>query len=244
MTILRKREKSRFFRLLWRFLAGLVLSVFALGVVLGLVITSGVTAPDWLRSRIEQRINQNLSGMRVVIAKIRLAPFGPDLNPSLSIIGAELRDADGRLRVALPRLTGTFSARALADGRIRPIKIRMSGARILLRRAPGGRFDISIGRAAEQTPPEGARAGTGRGGGDAGATVPLIRDFQPVPGAPASISGGLRDIIARLDRILEWPVPFSFLPVGAIILWWLHRFLQVLRRELHNPESPRQQIPQ
>ncbi len=227
MTILEKRRKSRIVGLLWRFLAALVLTGFALGVAVGLVITSGVTAPEWLRSRIEERINQNLSGMRVVIAGIRLAPFGPDLNPSLSITGAELRDADGRLRVALPSLTGTFSARALVDCRLRPIAIRMSGARLLLRRAPGGRFDISIGRRGETGAglPEGARPASApagsmapedAGAGDAGAGDAGGRDrvtspaatFAPGPPSdiPASVSGSLRDIIERLDQILAWPV--------------------------------------
>ncbi|MDQ7079892.1 MAG: AsmA-like C-terminal domain-containing protein [Paracoccaceae bacterium] len=159
-------------------MAALLVLLLLAGVITAgaFVAIGGIRAPDWVRQRVEARLNANLPDMHLSIGDIRLAPLGRDLNPVVRIAGIELRDAQGNLRAALPQLAASFAGSALLQGKLWPVSISMEGARIRMRREANGRFDVSIGR---------------------GENAPET--------APQSASGSVGEIMDRVDAILALP---------------------------------------
>ncbi len=139
------QRKSGIIRLVLRLFMALTGGFLALALVGALLITNGVTAPEWLRASLEARLNASIPMARVHIAQIRLAPFGPGLNPRIRISGIELRDQNGQVRASLPEITGAFDGRALLEGKLRPVSITITDAHMRLARDRSGTFDLSVG---------------------------------------------------------------------------------------------------
>lgn len=139
------RGQPRKIRHLWRGLAMFVALSISLIVALGYVALTGITAPEWVRIRLESRLNAAIPVGRLHIGAIRLAPLNGALNPQISLLSVELRDGKDRLRAFLPRVTGRFSGAGLLGGRLRPVLVSIRDARVLLTRGADGQFDVSIG---------------------------------------------------------------------------------------------------
>jgi len=132
-------------RHLWRALRVIALLAVVLAGAAGYLAIRGLSAPEWLRAGLERRLNDSIPSGKIHISAIRLAPLDDRFSPQISLVGVELRDAKGRIRAALPRVTGRFDGAELLHGRLRPVSIRVRNARMLLARDPDGQFDISIG---------------------------------------------------------------------------------------------------
>ena len=124
----------------------------ALALVLGLLsgaawLLSGrpVEIPLWAVTELQSRVNTALSGQaRVSLGGVSLR-IGSDRRPELRIEDLRIAPAEGTGRAVLPDVSVRFEPGSLLTGRIRPASIRISGARLALRRLPDGSFDFDVG---------------------------------------------------------------------------------------------------
>jgi len=140
-----EQRKPRKIRHLWRALGGVLGVAVLLFAGLAYLAITGVTAPDWVRVRLENRLNAQIPSGRLHFSAIRLAPLGGGFNPQISLLDVELRDATDRLRAVLPRVTGKFDGAEMLRGQLRPVRVSLLNARVLLTRNADGQFDVSVG---------------------------------------------------------------------------------------------------
>ncbi|WP_296763163.1 AsmA-like C-terminal region-containing protein [Sediminimonas sp.] len=103
-----------------------------------------LTAPDWLRARIEARASAALPDTNVRFGEVSLI-VARGLEPRLRLQDVDLAEGSGRPVLTLSDVEISLSARALLDGRLRPGKVRLSGARVKVRRLTDGVFDLALG---------------------------------------------------------------------------------------------------
>lgn len=101
-------------------------------------------APQWMRERIEARASEALPGMQVRFGAVSLV-VSQGWQPSLRLQDVDLSEASGRPVLTLSDIELSVSGAALLEGRIRPGRVRLSGARIKVRRTSDGVFDLSLG---------------------------------------------------------------------------------------------------
>lgn len=134
----------RRYRRIW---LGLLLVVLALvGTVVGLGLTGRiVAAPGWLVSRIEARANAVLEGE--ASTRIGGLEFNVDdrFVPHVRLANVELYSRNGTRVAVLPELSASLKPIAALRGRVEPRSLRVTGARITLRRFEDGRLDLSLG---------------------------------------------------------------------------------------------------
>lgn len=111
-------------------------------------------APDWVRTQISDRLNAAAEGVRVELDQVTLV-VESGWRPRLRLRDVTLTNADGAPLATLSELGGTLAMRPLLRGELRPGSIRLSGARLLVRRSSGGAVDVSAATATD-TPPEAA----------------------------------------------------------------------------------------
>ncbi len=135
-----------------RFFLGLLLVVLVLfGTVVALGLTGRViAAPGWVVSRIEARANTVLAGE--ASARIGGLEFNVDDNfvPHVRLADVQLYSRNGARIAVLPELGASLKPDAVLRGRVEPRSLRISGARIALRRFEDGRLDLSLGATAPQ----------------------------------------------------------------------------------------------
>ena len=149
------RRRSLAGRIVNAVLAVLTFSLLVAAVALML----GVNAPDWMRQRLESRLNLTLNSGRIVLGNIRVTAFSTGINPEITLRNVRILNSDGRVRAALPEVVGDFALIDLLKGRLRPVRVVLNGAHLVLNRDENARFDISVGDDAA-----GLRPATGRGG--------------------------------------------------------------------------------
>lgn len=123
-------------------LSGLLLALLFSGVFL---LTTGVSAPDWLRTRIETRLNTSYSSGKIAIGDIHVALFKSSAYASVTLGDVEILDTDGQLRAAVPEVSAEFQPVDFLTGAFRPVTVTLKDARLHLRRDLEGRIDISVG---------------------------------------------------------------------------------------------------
>jgi hypothetical protein len=109
--------------------------------------------PTWGVAEIEAQLNENLSGARLPkgsalsLGGVELA-VDRDFVPRFRLDDVRLIDSNGRSLLALPEAVLAFDPTALVSGKIRPSHLRLTGARIAVRRDEAGRIDLQLeGRA-------------------------------------------------------------------------------------------------
>ncbi|RRH75100.1 hypothetical protein [Falsigemmobacter faecalis] len=104
-----------------------------------------VDLPVWAVAELQSRVNTALSGQaRLSLGGVSLR-IGSDRLPELRIEDLRIASAEGTGRAVLPDVSVRFEAGSLLTGKIRPASVRISGARLALRRLPDGTFDLDIG---------------------------------------------------------------------------------------------------
>ena len=166
---------------LWRRLrrAGFALAVLAAVLAaIGYYYSTPRPAPDWLRARLETRLNAALPAGSVSVGGVDLALFQNRLNPRIGLRDVVFRDAQGQLRARLPELSSELDGPALIGGRLRPVQVEARRARIRLSRDSAGRFGISVEPVAGPGPaapdPE----------TDSGSVNDILTDFENLLGLP------------------------------------------------------------
>ncbi|WP_425045463.1 DUF3971 domain-containing protein [Primorskyibacter sp. S87] len=141
------RPKPRFSRARRTSVWTLRLLIFVGSVlVLGAVFSIGkvVSAPDWLRDRVETRIQQNLGGMQLRFGDLQFVLL-KGLRPRVLLQNLELDAPDGRPVLRLSSAEASLSMEALTQGKIQPRRIRLTEAVALLSRAKDGSLSIALG---------------------------------------------------------------------------------------------------
>ena len=144
-TKLAKRPRGRWLRRLAIGCATCVL-VLGLGLAVTLVALVGTTlsAPDWLRARITEKINAGLGGLALEFRDVSVV-VQEDWVPRLALRDARLMDGSGAALLGLSELQVTVAPGPLLQGKVQPGTIRLSGARLTLRRGADGVIDLSLG---------------------------------------------------------------------------------------------------
>jgi len=164
-----RRVAGHLGRLTWLLLLSpLVFAAISLMLMLG----TEITAPSWIKARIEAQAEAVLDGGSLRFGAITLT-LGRDLHPLVRLTDAELRDAEGAMLARVPEMTGTLSPRGLLLRReILLQEISLSGAQIGLRRAADGTVAIAF-------------AGAALPAGQAGSLAELLEQFDAVFERPA-----------------------------------------------------------
>lgn len=144
----RKRLKTARRAAVWAL--GLV-SVVAVSLSLLVVVLIGrtLTAPDWVRDRIETRIERNLAGMQIVFGDVEMV-VNEGWRPRARLRDVTLSDADGRVVLALADAEASLAMRPLLQGQVQPKVIALSGAFATVRRAADGAVSVAVGPEAAQ----------------------------------------------------------------------------------------------
>ncbi|WP_044008370.1 DUF3971 domain-containing protein [Leisingera methylohalidivorans] len=131
----------------WRLLRGCIrmlalLSFLAAGAVY-FGIGTRLDAPEWVRSRVETRIEQHLNGLQIEFGAIHVV-VNEGLRPRVSLKDVVLRHPDGSLFAQLADAQASLAMRPLLRGKLQPKRISLSGLFAALRRNKDGSFAISF----------------------------------------------------------------------------------------------------
>lgn len=108
-----------------------------------------IRLPTWGVAEIEARLNEGLAqarlpkGTAVSLGGVELA-VDTDFVPRFRLEDIRLIGDTGRSLLTLPEATVAFEPRALLSGRVRPSEVRLSGARLAVRRDTEGRIDLQF----------------------------------------------------------------------------------------------------
>lgn len=138
----------------WRLLRGLVwvlalLSFLAAGAVY-FGIGTRLDAPDWVRDRVEARIERHLNGLQVEFGAIQVV-VNKGWRPRVSLRDVVLRHPDGSVFAQLADAQASLAMRPLLQGRIQPKRIALSGLFAALRRNEDGSLALSFASGAAPT---------------------------------------------------------------------------------------------
>ncbi len=143
-TTKNQRPKGRKRRLLSRLLLGLVLLVVASAISVASLVGTQITAPDWVRVRLVERLNAQQSDFNVDVGGVAFV-MQEGWKPRLLLRDLQVNEADGTALLNLSDIAGTVALKPLIQGKLQPKSIQLSGARVTLRRAADGTLDFSLG---------------------------------------------------------------------------------------------------
>ncbi len=142
-----RRTRSRARKAGWVSLISLLVVALAVGVAIVLAIGQRISAPEWLRDRIEARIEQNLNGMQIAFGEVSLVIL-QGWRPRVRLRDVTLRDPDGQLIAQLSDAEASLAMRPLLRGQVQPKRVVLSGALATLRRDARGNVALTVGNAA------------------------------------------------------------------------------------------------
>jgi len=102
-----------------------------------------IKAPDWVRAKIIERINQGSDSFSVNIGDVAVVVEKDGL-PRLLLHNVELSDKDGSPLLRLSDVETTVALQPLLHGQIQPTSILLSGASVALRRLADGSFNLAF----------------------------------------------------------------------------------------------------
>ncbi|WP_210527737.1 DUF3971 domain-containing protein [Rubellimicrobium arenae] len=142
--------RPRVTRRVIRFLLGsLVLCLVLLLTTPLMLIGREITAPAWLRERVEATAEQAMGGGTLRFGAITLR-MPTDLHPQVRLLDVTLADRDGRQLARVPEVTIQVSPRGLLFARSLLVQeIALSGAELSLARAADGSVELAFGSGGE-----------------------------------------------------------------------------------------------
>lgn len=137
----RKRRRWRAF--VWTLA---VLALLLAGIAGGLYSLRGtpIEAPDWLRSRVEARVNAQIGAGRVSLDRIVLVVDDSGI-PRVTLRNVGLYDGGGAEIARLNDVRASLSLAGLREGKLLATALRLTGAQVVLRRAADGTLGLSFG---------------------------------------------------------------------------------------------------
>ncbi|MFT6944002.1 MAG: hypothetical protein ACJAUW_000573, partial [Yoonia sp.] len=131
------RKRAWMFWLRAGFVVCLLPLVFAAAAAV-MTIDREITAPSWIKNRIEARAGVLMEGATLDFGAITVR-IGRDLHPRVRLVDTRLIDADGTTISRVPIVEGLLSPRGLIFQQdVLMQEIRLIGAHINLRRAANG----------------------------------------------------------------------------------------------------------
>ncbi|MFC2967132.1 AsmA family protein [Acidimangrovimonas pyrenivorans] len=137
-----RRRRGRFG--LWLLLS-LALLVAAGGFGVLAVTGRPLVAPDWAVQRVQARLNQVLQGRGRISLGSAAVVIDSNYLPRVRLRDVRFLDSTGNAVAALPELRVTLALEPLLKGQIRPVRLRVSGASLTLRRDASGGFNLALG---------------------------------------------------------------------------------------------------
>ena len=109
-----------------------------------MIIDRDITAPTWIKDRIETRAAQVLDGGQLRFGGISMR-IGPDLHPTVRLRDTTLTDPSGLVISRIPLVEGMISPRGLIFQRDVLLQdVRLVGAQLNLRRAADGSVSLAL----------------------------------------------------------------------------------------------------
>ncbi len=102
-----------------------------------------LSVPDWVRMRVEARLEQNLGGLEVEFGQVHMV-INRGWRPTIGVRDVILRQPDGTTVARLADAEISLAMRPLVRGQVQPKKIWLSGLFAALRRDADGNFEISF----------------------------------------------------------------------------------------------------
>ncbi|WP_299843403.1 AsmA-like C-terminal region-containing protein [uncultured Roseovarius sp.] len=129
----------------WTWLLLGLVSMLVAGAFYGMsLVGTQITAPEWVRQKIVSRLNSDQTEFDVAIGEVAVV-MQEGWKPRLLLRNLRVSDAAGAPLVNLSDIAGTVALRPLLQGQLQPTSIRLSGARLILRRSADGVFDLALG---------------------------------------------------------------------------------------------------
>lgn len=123
---------------------GVFLLVF-LAIVTGLMVFGQrLHAPEWLRDRVEARLEQALGGLQIRFGDVSFI-INEGWRPRLRLTDVSISDVDGRQIAQVSDMRASLAMRPLLRGNVRPKRINLIGAQIALTRGPDGTLSLIVG---------------------------------------------------------------------------------------------------
>lgn len=146
-TALKPRPRHRVRRWLFCLRAAFVVCLMPLvfaGAAAVMIIDRDITAPSWIKDRIEARAAEVLEGGQLRFGGISLR-IGWDLHPTVRLFDTVLTDQSGLVITRVPEVEGLISPRGLVLQRDVLVQdIRLIGAQVNLRRAADGSVAVAL----------------------------------------------------------------------------------------------------
>jgi hypothetical protein len=140
-----RSKPSRFRRFGFWSGAGLAFLLMLFGGLVLWGVGQTLTMPEWLRNRIETRIEQNLGGLQITFGDVELV-VNRGWRPRVRLRDVTLIEADGSPVLQLSDAQASLAMRPLLRGQLQPKSISLSGAYITLERTVEGRLSLALGR--------------------------------------------------------------------------------------------------
>ena len=121
--------------------AAVVVLLASLAVIFG--VNQRLRPPDWLRARIEARIDQSLGGLQIAFGDIGLV-IREGLHPRLHLQDVVLSEADGRVLARLSDAEASLAFGPLLRGVVQPKRIALSGVFATLLRDREGAVSLAL----------------------------------------------------------------------------------------------------
>lgn len=125
-------------------LAIMVVVTLTLGGAVLAIIGQNLAAPDWLRTRIETRIERSLGGMQIEFGDVSFV-IHKGWRPRVRLRDVRLRDSSGQPVAHLAEAQAALAMRPLLRGQLQPKKIVLTGAIATLRRDRDGKVALLVG---------------------------------------------------------------------------------------------------
>lgn len=122
-------------------LIAVVVLLASLTVIFG--VNQRLRPPDWLRARIEMRIDQSLEGMQIAFGDIELV-IREGLRPRLHLQDVVLSEPDGRVLARLSDAEASLAFQPLLRGVVQPKRIALSGLFATLLRDSEGAVSLAL----------------------------------------------------------------------------------------------------
>lgn len=126
-------------------LSALLVSAIVAGVLVMVFIGQTLHVPDWVRGRIEARLEQNLNGLQIEFGDVSVI-VDKGWRPRVQLRDVVLSDPTGIVLLELSDAEASLAMRPLLRGQVQPKTISLTGAFATLRRDVDGAFSLSLGQ--------------------------------------------------------------------------------------------------
>ncbi len=128
---------------LWA-MRGVFVLVFLALVTGFMVIGHRMHAPEWLRDRVEARLDRALGGVQIRFGDVSFI-IHEGWRPRLRLTDVRISDAAGQQIAEVRDLRASLAMRPLLRGHVRPKRIILQGAQIALTRGKDGALSLTVG---------------------------------------------------------------------------------------------------